>query len=461
MESPVKRSKSAVSRRTFLAGGIAIPLVASGLFPGSSLADPVVRSNLNSTGSGKPDGDSNEEFLTDLQRRCYQYFIETADPSTGFIPDRAAANGSAASDVASSAACGFGLTAHSIAARKGWVARAETLQRTRQLLHSLVHLAEHKSGFVYHFFGCRDGARMLGSEASSIDTALMIAGAMCAQVTFADDHEVIELADQLYRRVDWTWMLGDNDCLHMGWTPEAGMLPYQWDTFSELVILVLLAIGAPNHAIPPRCWQAWNRGRALHFQGESFLSYPPLFVHQYPMAYFDFRRLRSPSGRSYWDNSVRAHHAQIAFMSELSNRNPKNFAHYGADLWGLTSSDSVNGYRDWGGPYEDDRYEPDRGIDGTVVPSAAGGGLAIVPQQSLYTLRHQRDQFADKIYGRYGFVNAYNPATGWIGTDVIGIDTGITLAMADNLESGGVWQAFMAHPAATRALQLAGFTSTA
>ncbi|WP_146453810.1 glucoamylase family protein [Rubripirellula tenax] len=445
-----------MKRRTFLGGGLSLPLVASQFLRERAMAEPM--SSITNALSGRPANDADRVFLDDLERRCYRYFADSADSGTGLIPDRGSTDGSWFSKYASSAACGFGLTAHTIAADRGFITQEEAVDRVRLLLRSLLNIAEHQRGFVYHFFSCKDGKRRRNSEASSIDTALMIAGAMCAASTFHDDLQIVEMANQLYERVDWTWMLGTNDLLHMGWTPEGGMLPYQWDSYSELILLVLLAIGAPNNPIPPKCWQAWRREPVLRFDGEDFLSYPPLFVHQYPMAYFDFRNVRSPSGRSYWDNSVRAHRAQIAFMTELAARYPNQFGHYGADVWGLTSSDSAHGYRDWGGPYQVDRFEPDRGIDGTVVPSAAAGGLAVLPNAALHTLRFQHERYGEKVYGRYGFVNAFNPVTGWIGADVIGIDTGISLAMANNLETGGVWQAFMRHPAATRALQLAGFT---
>tara|TARA_R110002074_G_scaffold146827_1_gene296985 strand:+ start:355 stop:705 length:351 start_codon:yes stop_codon:yes gene_type:complete len=110
-----------------------------------------------------------------------------------------------------------------------------------------------------------------------------------------------------------------------------------------------------------------------------------------------------------------------------------------------------------GGPYEDGQAQPDRGIDGTVVPSAAGGGLAIAPEQTMRTLQYQKNTFGESVYGRYGFVNAFNPRRGWIGSDVIGIDTGITLLSASNLLEEGVWQPFMQHSAAQRAFRLAGF----
>ncbi|WP_372721767.1 glucoamylase family protein [Novipirellula sp.] len=444
-----------MKRRTFLATGLSLSMAPSNLLSKTNAGESQLISSLRREPAAMEQSD--HRFLRDLQQRCYQFFVDAAHPSTGFISDRGATDGSWFSDHASSAACGFGLAAHSVAAQSEWIPRELAADRTRHLLHSLVMLANHKKGFVYHFFDAASGKRSRGAEASSIDTALLIIGAMTAATTFSDDLEIVQLADELYRRVDWMWMLGANDWMHMGWTPESGMIPHQWDSFSELIVLVLLAIGAPNSPIPPRCWQAWRRSPVLQHDGEDFISYPPLFVHQYPMAFFDFRKVRSASGRSYWDNSVRAHHAQIAFMTELGNRYPAQMRHYGNDLWGLTSSDSAGGYRDWGGPYENGRCEPDRDIDGTIVPSAAAGGLAIVPQQALHTLRYQKQHFGDKIFSRYGFVNAYNPATQWVGRDVIGIDTGITLVMAENLLTGGVWDAFMRHPAANRAFSLAGF----
>ena len=439
-----------MKRRTLLAAGLTLPFTLAG-FDGRL-------SDMNTSSAHTWTMNNRSEFLRDMQRRNYQFFLEAVHPTTGFVADRAATDGSTTSTYASSAACGFALASHCVAADNGWGDRQEIAQRVKQLLSSLLNQAAHQHGFVYHFFDAADGSRAPQSEASSIDTALMIAGAMTAAVAFADQPEIVQMADHLYRRVDWKWMLGDNNCLHMGWTPEEGIIPYQWDSFSELVILVLLAIGAPENAIDGSCWQAWRREPVLRDSDGEFLSYPPLFVHQYPMAFFDFRNLRSPSGRSYWDNSTRGHLAQIDFLTELGRRYPDQFDHYGSDFWGITSSDSEAGYRDWGGPYEDGRFEPDRGIDGTLVPSAAAGGLAIVPHQATHTLLQQYTQFGDKIYGRYGFTNAYNPVTGWVGRDVIGIDTGISLLMAENSLSGGVWKHFMQHPAASRALRKAGFT---
>ncbi|WP_146582465.1 glucoamylase family protein [Neorhodopirellula pilleata] len=398
-----------------------------------------------------------EAFIRDLQTRCYQFFLDAADSSTGLVSDRGARDGSGFSEHASSASCGFALASYAIAPKAELESFDSARERSRTLLRSLLYVAEHHNGFVYHFIGRADGGRRMNCEASTVDTALMLAGVMCAETTFGQDPEIRSLCQDLVNRTDWQSMLSEDNLMHMGWTPEEGLLPYQWDRFSELTILVLMAIGAPRHAIDPACWHAWRRDQTLTHRGESFLSYPPLFVHQYPMAFFDFRNVRSPNGRSYWQNSITAHFAQIEFLTQLGQRYPDPLGHYGDKLWGITSSDSVSGYRDWGGPYEDNRFEPDRGIDGTVVPSAAAGGLAAVPDQSLTTLRYQREHFGDAVYGRYGFANAFNPATGWVSQDVIGIDTGISLLMAENLRSGGVWDAFMRHPVAQAAFERTGF----
>jgi len=122
-------------------------------------------------------------------------------------------------------------------------------------------------------------------------------------------------------------------------------------------------------------------------------------------------------------------------------------------LWGITASDSANGYVVWGGP-------PHTGpIDGTVVPSAPGGSLPFLPQATLRVLKHMKERYGNHAWSRYGFVNAFNPLTNWFDTDVIAIDTGITMLMAENLRTGFVWNTFMQNPEAQRGLQRAGFYS--
>jgi hypothetical protein len=125
---------------------------------------------------------------------------------------------------------------------------------------------------------------------------------------------------------------------------------------------------------------------------------------------------------------------------------------YSEDLWGISASDSKNGYVAWGGP-------PAMGpIDGTVVPGAAGGSIPFLPADTMRVLHNIHDHYPN-AWCRYGFVDAFNPISGWYDTDVIGIDTGITMLMAENARSGYVWEMFMKNPEAQRGMQIAGFTT--
>lgn len=402
--------------------------------------------------------DQDEAFLEDLERRCYLYFEEASHPVSGLVADRWQTDGSTSWDTAGIAATGFGLSAHAIAAERGWISRDEAVSRCRRALVFMRDSLEHKRGFFYQFIDRETGEREPGSPASTIDNALFLAGAITAAQAFPDS-ELRGIVDEIYRRMDWKWMLAGNDLLQHGWKPEEGFLKAEWSSYCELMVLVLLAIGADEHAIPPKCWDAWKREPLLEFKGEKFAHYPPLFIHQYSHAYFDFRKYRDKH-LDYWANSRIATLAQIDYMKRLAAAYPEELGHYSGKLWGLTASDGPSGYMDWGAPFKDPRLKPWRGIDGTLVPSAPGGSLPFCPTECLRTLRAQRELPVTggwPIYGRYGFANAHNPRTGWVSHYSLAIDTGITLVMAENLRGGFVWDRFMSHPAAARAFRRTGF----
>jgi hypothetical protein len=170
-------------------------------------------------------------------------------------------------------------------------------------------------------------------------------------------------------------------------------------------------------------------------------------VHQYSQAWFDFRG-KQDDYVDYFKNSTIATEVHRRFCLELA----KEFPTYSDDLWGITASDSEHGYVVWGGP-------PEMGpIDGTVVPSATGGSLPFMPQQTLRVLKYIRQHYSAGAWSKYGFVNAFNPLTKWFDSDVIAIDTGITMLMAENLRTGFVWETFMKNPEARRGLDRAGFS---
>jgi hypothetical protein len=394
-----------------------------------------------------------EAFLEDLERRSFHYFEEQADPTTGQVRDRARTDGSSHDsnhrDVASIAATGFGLTGLCIAAERGWLPRRAATDRARTTILFLERRMPHEHGWFHHFVNARTGEREWQSEISSIDTALLMAGVLSVRRCFADDQELARSADALYRRIDFGWMRnGDPGLLSMGWKPESGFLSARWEHYCELMLLYILGIGAPTHTLPPASWYAWRRP-TVRFEGFTFVGgADPLFVHQYSHAWIDFRGRREPREPhvDWWENSVTATRAHKAFCLSLSQR----FPGYTEQIWGITASDGPHGYQAWGGP-------PAHGpIDGTVVPAAAGGSLMFTPDLTLPALTAMKARFGGKIYGRYGFADAFQPQTGWVNPDVLGIDVGITLLSAENLRSGAVWRWFMANPEIPRALDAVG-----
>ena len=395
-----------------------------------------------------------QQFLEDLEHRSFQYFWEEGDPDTGLVPDRARTDGSQLDEnhrnVASIAATGFGLTGLSIAAERNWISRGQARERTRNTLRFFANKAFHQHGWFYHWLDAKTGERRWNSEVSSIDTALLLSGVLTARQYFRDDPEIRKLATKIYERVDFHWMLnGQQLLLSHGWKPETGFLKPRWDTYSEDTILYLLAIGSPTHPISPASWYALWRDR-YRYEGYTYFTTigVPLFMHQYAHAWIDYRNWRETKGDriDYFENSVKATLAHRAFCINLAY----DFPAFGPNVWGITASDSAKGYLAWGGPPRD----PD--IDGTVVPSAAGGSLMFTPEHSVAALRTMREKYGQKVYGKYGFIDAFNPGTGWVDSDVIGINAGIILLSAENASTGNVWSWFMRNPEIPRAMRLAG-----
>jgi hypothetical protein len=397
-----------------------------------------------------------DAFLEDMSRRSFRYFWEHSNPKNGLTLDRVATDGTRkpeghrAHHIASIAASGFALTSYCIAADRGWVSKAEAVERTRNTLDFFANRAFHKNGWFYHWMDYETGERRWNSEISSIDTALLLGGVLTARQCFADNREIVQLADKISNRVDYKWMQGSNQyLLTHGWRPEEGFLRNNWGKYSEDAILYLLAIGSKTHPISPNAWYAWERPWQEYGGYRYLAAVSPLFIHQYSHAWVDFRNRREhrPPFVNYYENSVKATRAQHKFFAEELS---KEFPKYSATMWGVSASDSQRGYIAWGAPPRHDR------IDGSVVPYAVAGSLMFTPGIALPTLKEMKDKYGDKVYGKYSFADAFNPHNGWVGSDVLGIDLGIALIGAENLRSGKVWYWFMQNEDARRAFNLIG-----
>jgi hypothetical protein len=431
-----------------------------------------------------------EAFLADLERRTFDFFWETTDPATGLVPDRWPSN-----PFSSVAAIGFGLTAYPVGAERGYVTREEARDRVLATLRFLAAapqgpepagVAGHR-GFFYHFLEPETGLRFETVELSTIDTALLMAGVLFVQAYFDRDDpaeaEVRELADALYRRVEWTYFVRDEIGVTMAWRPEPDRLfgPAHWRGYDESMLLHVLALGSPTHPVGPEIWERYTATyRWGEYHGQEHLQFAPLFGHQYSHIWIDFRGIQDAymrgRGIDYFENSRRATLAQRAYAVA----NPGGWRGYGADVWGLTACDGpLDATLEMGRRRRTFHTYWARGAaagdvrdDGTIAPTAAGGSIAFAPEVVIPALEAMRARYGEHLYRRYGFVDAFNPTldqpvatshgavvpgVGWFDDEYLGIDQGPIVLMVENHRSALVWETMKESPPIVRGLCRAGF----
>jgi hypothetical protein len=433
-----------------------------------------------------------DPVLIDLEHRTFRFFWDTANPKNGLIPDRFPTP-----SYSSIAAVGFGLTAYPVGVERGYVTRKEARKRVLTTLrflrnapqgHAVKGMTGYK-GFFYHFVDMKTGQRWEDSELSTVDTAILLAGALFCQSYFdgsnAEEVEIRRLVDEIYSRVDWQWAQPHAPAISLGWSPEEGFLEYDWRGYNEAMMVYLLALGSPTHPIGPEAWTEWTSTYdTMSWQtafGQEFLNFAPLFGHQYTHVWFDFRKLQDAymrrRGLDYFENTRRAVYAQQAYAIA----NPHRCKGYGATVFGLTASDgpadvmvgegtttarlfrtyAARGAGNVGG------YD-----DCTLAPTAVVGSLPFAPELVIPAVLDMHKRFGQHSYAQYGFLDAFNlnfdfdiavrhgrciPGFGWVAGDYLGIDQGAILAMIENYRSGMIWDVMRKNPAVRRGLIRSGF----
>jgi hypothetical protein len=418
------------------------------------------------------------EHLQTLQRNTFRYFWKETNPKNGLIPDNTSGDGFPASI----AGVGFALASYSVAVERSFVSRAQAVERTLATLrffwespHGAMPDATGHRGFFYHFLDVTSGRRAWKCELSTIDTAILVAGALTAAAYFdratRKEREVRRLADSLYRRVDWRWAQNGGATLSHGWTPEAGFLRDRWEGYNEALILYVLGLGSPTYPLPRKSYLAWTstyRWKKLY--GHEFLYGGPLFIHQLSHVWIDFRGIQDAFMRQkaidYFENSRRATYVN----QQYSIRNPKDFRGYGEHAWGITASNGpgpttrrIRGVtrRFLGYVARAVPYGPD---DGTLAPWAVAASLPFAPGIVLPTLAHCSKSYAH-MENEYGLVCSFNPTfpnhdtggSGWISKDHFALDQGPVLLMIENYRSGLIWRLLRNCPYVITGLRRAEF----
>ena len=396
-----------------------------------------------------------DQLIDEVQKRAFSYFWTETNPSTGLTCDRADNFKPSDAEVASIASTGYALSALPIGVERNWVTGDEAYNRALGALQFLHATMPNEHGWFYHFVDVKTGERAWSSELSSIDTALLLCGALTVGQYFQGT-DVERLANSIYARTDFNWMQtqgglkADQIFMPMGWSPEQGFFGGTWRDISECPVLYILAMGSPTYPITTEAWTNLNFNPSI-VEGYEVLGGPePLFIAQMPAGYFDYRNKRDANGYDFWVNSVNAHLANHAFCV----RNTENFRTLSGTIWGFTASDEPPpaGY----GAESDGIGQ----FDGTVAPSAAIASILFIPDIGRRSLSALYADYKDKLWGRYGFANAFNVDKNWYDRDVIGIDLGMTLVALENHRTRLIWNLTDKSAAIKAGMEAAGFHKT-
>jgi hypothetical protein len=420
------------------------------------------------------------QMLDALQRTAFDYFVRQTQAHNGLVADT-----SRPGSPASIAVVGFALSTYPVAVERGWIARDDAVQRVLTTLRFFIGSDQSGAvsstgchGFYFHFLDVQTGRRAWQSELSSIDTALLIVGMLTAGAYFSAltpaETDLRQLAKVLYERVDWHWAEHDDDAVALGWKPECGFLNYGWQGYNEALVLYALGMGSSTHPLTAASFEAWTvTYQWENLYGIDFLVGGPLFVHEFSHAWIDFRGLRDRFMREkncdYFENSRRATQVQ----RQYAIRNPRCFAGYGQDCWGLSAGDGPSvppqrvagrqqafyGYAARGVPWGPD--------DGTITGSSVVASLVFAPDIALPALRLMfnrptggkgRSVHASGFNATAGADVTEGGNAGWISEGEFGLDQGMIVLMIENFRSGLLWRLTRNIPYLRAGLKRAGFS---
>ncbi len=395
-----------------------------------------------------------DALLDMVQRYTFRYFWDFAHPVSGLIPER-----NSSPETVTTGGSGFGVMAILAGCERGWITRQEALSRMIRIT-SFLQVADRFHGVFPHWMDGRTGKTIAFSQyddgADLVETSFLMQGLLCARQYF-DLEEPQETAlraiiQGLWEDVEWDWFRrGGSNVLYWHWSPShEWRMNLQIRGFNETMITYLLAIAAPRHGVPASMYQSgWVGGSytnsAIHF-GYPIFCGPffggPLFFAHYSFLGFDPRNLKDR-----YCNYFERNRNHTLINRAYCMANPRKHEGYSDSSWGLTASDNPWGYL---------AHDPSND-NGTIAPTAALSSMPYTPEESMAALKHFYRDLGDRLWGSYGFYDAFNLSQNWFATSYLAIDQGPIVCMIENHRSGLLWDLFMSAPEIAPALEAAGF----
>ena len=396
---------------------------------------------------------TSEELLNLVQKKTFAYFWDYAHPTSGLARERKGSG-----DTVTSGGSGFGLMAIIAAVERGFISRADAYARLLKIVNFLSEKAERFHGAFSHWLNGSSGAAIAFSTydngADLVETSFLMEGLLACRNYFSGpgEAELREKITALWEAVEWDWFLR-NGKLYWHWSPN-----YDWKMnmgisgWNEALITYVLAASSPTHPVSKADYTGgWARNGGIR-NGKKFygITLPlgsdyggPLFFAHYSFMGLDPRGL-SDQYANYWEQNV----AHASINQAYCAANPKKQTGYSAQCWGLTASDIPGGYTA-SSPTND---------NGVIAPTAALSSMPYTPQESIAAMEYFYYILGDRLFGEYGFKDAFSLGARWIADSYIAIDQGPIVVMIENYRSGAIWNAFMTDPDVTAGLAKLGFS---
>ncbi|MGB3116118.1 MAG: glucoamylase family protein [Ferruginibacter sp.] len=399
-----------------------------------------------------------DELLTKVQEQTFKYFWDFGHPASGLARER-----NTSGDVTTSGGSGFGIMAIPVGINRSFITRNEGLQRMQTIVAFLKNTAQTFHGAYPHWINGNTGAAVPFSPndngADLVETSYLVMGLLCARQYFSEvNTNEITLRDDIniiVNRVEWDWFRrGGQNVLYWHWSPTvywAMNLPIKG--WNECLITYILAASSATHGIPPIVYNQGWKGGSGYLNGNTYYGYTlplgpnfggPLFFSHY--SFLGVNPFGLQDGSISFETQTK-NHARINY--NYCKANPLSNYGYSQLCWGLTASDIQNGYT---------ASSPTNDV-GVIAPTAAISSIAYTPAESMQALKFYYYKLGDKLWGQYGFVDAFSLKNQWFASSYLAIDQGPMIVMIENYRTGLLWNLFTSCPEIKSGMLTLGFTA--